>query len=88
MIVLVTNKSIMRSKLPNNAFLNFDLMKKGWSGDRIIIRNFDLMKNEKKIQSHESDLMKKLIQPPDPESSKHIKELISTLRWNEEHQKL
>jgi hypothetical protein len=29
MIVLVTDKSIMWSKLPNNAFLNFDLMKKG-----------------------------------------------------------
>jgi hypothetical protein len=32
-----------------------------WSRDRIIIRNFDLMKNEKKISSHEFDLMKKWI---------------------------
>ncbi len=70
MIVLATNKSIMKSKLEimlfefrshdcscdsqidheiktqNKALLgNFDLMKKGWSGDQIIIRNFNLMIN-------------------------------------------
>ncbi len=53
MIILVANKSIMRLNLPKNAFFellgNFDLMKKGWSGDWIIIRNFDLMKSDKKF---------------------------------------
>ncbi len=48
MIVLATNKSIMRSKLPNNAFFEFQSHeKRGDQEIESIIRNFDLMKNEK-----------------------------------------
>ena len=47
MILLVTNKSIMRSKLANNAFLNFNLMI-ATSFDLL----FDLMKFELQTLSH------------------------------------
>jgi hypothetical protein len=55
----------------NKALLgNFDLMKKGWSGDRIIIRNFDLMKNGKKfdlmnLTSWKNEFQSHEIRPPD-----------------------
>ena len=47
MIVLATNKLIMRSKLKKALLANFDLMKMPRSGDQIVIWNFDLMKNAK-----------------------------------------
>ena len=49
MIVLVTNKSIMRLKFLIMLFLNFDLMKKEVIRRSNHFRNFDLMKSDKII---------------------------------------
>ena len=60
MIDLLVTRTIMRLKLPNNAFFEFRSHEKCRNQEiESIIRNFDLMKNDKKIQSHEFDLMKK-----------------------------
>ncbi len=61
MIVLVTNKSIMRLKLPNNAFLNFNLMKNAAFRRLSHYQEFQPHEKCQNIRSHEIlnfDLMK------------------------------
>ncbi len=77
-LILVTNKLIMISKLPNNAFFISISWKMPRSGDQIIIRDFDLMKNEKKFDLMNLTLWKNEfrsheIRPPDhfPKNLQH-----------------
>ncbi len=56
MIDLLAPSAIRRSKLKKAFLANFDLMKKVQSGDWLIIRNFNLMRNAKFHQSYDQQI--------------------------------